>query len=159
MPVTVANDQTAAAVADTLLDAIARAVEQVLTQLDQADAQVDVTLVDDKAIHDLNRTYRHVDSPTDVLSFALREDTPEDEPPVSDGPEDLLLGDVIISLPRAEEQAREYGHSLEREVAFLAVHGTLHLLGYDHEAPETEREMMDLTERALAPLGLGRPQV
>ncbi len=158
MPVTVANDQTQVAAPEALTDLLARAVESVLTQQGQAAALVDVTLVDDAAIHELNRTYRQVDRPTDVLSFALREETPTDEPPVVDGPPDLLLGDVVISLPRAVEQAAEYGHSLERETAFLAVHGTLHLLGYDHGSPEAEGRMMELTEQALAPLGLSRPQ-
>ncbi|MHB9144147.1 MAG: rRNA maturation RNase YbeY [Symbiobacteriia bacterium] len=158
MPVTVANDQTQVAAPEALTDLLARAVESVLTQQGQAAALVDVTLVDDVAIHELNRTYRQVDRPTDVLSFALREETPADEPPVVDGPPDLLLGDVVISLPRAVEQATEYGHSLEREAAFLAVHGTLHLLGYDHGSPEAEGRMMELTEQALAPLGLSRPQ-
>ena len=159
MSLTVVNDQSRVPVAQSLLDLIARAVETVLSQQGEAEAQVDVTLVDDEAIQELNRAYRNVDRPTDVLSFALQEELPENgEPTVAGGPPDLLLGDVIISLPRAVEQAREYGHSLEREAAFLAVHGTLHLLGFDHGTPEEERDMMARTERALAPLGLGREE-
>ncbi|MCL5677459.1 MAG: rRNA maturation RNase YbeY [Firmicutes bacterium] len=155
MPATVVNDQSRLAVTEPLLNLVGKAVEEVLAGQGQPDAQVDVTLVDDEAIHELNRTYRGVDKPTDVLSFALQEEMPEaEEPAVADGPPDLLLGDVIISVPRAVEQAQEYGHSLEREMAFLAAHGTLHLLGFDHGTPSDERDMMQRTEQALAPLGL-----
>lgn len=157
MPAIVVNDQSRLAVTEPLLNLVGKAVEEVLAGQGQPDAQVDVTLVDDEAIHELNRTYRGVDRPTDVLSFALQEEMPEaEEPAVTDGPPDLLLGDVIISVPRAAEQAQEYGHSLEREMAFLAAHGTLHLLGFDHGTPADERDMVRRTEQALAPLGLSR---
>lgn len=98
---------------------------------------------------DLNKTYRGQDRPTDVLSFSQREGDLAN-------PDDPLLGDIVISIDRALEQAQDYGHSPEREVAFLAVHGLLHLLGYDHEVAEDERVMMDRTEAILAPLGLTR---
>ena len=106
-------------------------------------------LTDDARIHELNRTYRGVDRPTDVLSFSQREG---DAPDSWDG----LLGDVIISIERAQRQADEYGHTMAREVGFLTVHGVLHLLGWDHEEPEEERRMMAETEDILASVGLTR---
>lgn len=92
-------------------------------------AEVSITLTDNAYIHELNRQYRKIDRPTDVLSFALNEGV---EPEVKDGPAINVLGDIIISVERAQEQAADYGHSLRREMAFLTVHGMLHLLGYDH---------------------------
>ncbi|MGI6285249.1 rRNA maturation RNase YbeY [Neomoorella humiferrea] len=118
-------------------------------------AEVSLTLVDDAAIQDLNRTYRGIDAPTDVLSFALEENVPDE--PVSFTPEvERLLGDIVISVPAAVRQAREYGHSLERELAFLAVHGFLHLLGYDHEGEEAAARMEARQEEILARMGLKR---
>ncbi len=113
------------------------------------DTEVSVLLVDNAAIRDLNRTYRGVDRATDVLSFAQR----EGEDALASDP---LLGDVVISIERAQEQALEYGHSPAREVGFLAVHGTLHLLGFDHVEVDDERVMMEKTEAILASAGLSR---
>jgi len=118
------------------------------------EAEVSLTLVDDVRIHELNREYRGVDRPTDVLSFALQEDT-EDEPDILDY-EDDLLGDIIISVERARAQAVEYGHSFERELVYLAVHGTLHLLGYDHEEEEDKKEMRRQEEVVMSQVGLLR---
>lgn len=115
--------------------------------------EVSVLLVDNQTIQKLNKEYREKDAPTDVLSFALNEG---DEPDVIDGPEGTLLGDIIISLEKAAEQAREYGHSIEREMAFLTVHGMLHLLGYDHESEADRSEMRQEEEQVLAALGIGR---
>ncbi|WP_407314702.1 rRNA maturation RNase YbeY [Desulfosporosinus sp. SB140] len=117
------------------------------------EAEVSLTLVDDQRIHELNREYRGVDRPTDVLSFALQEET-EEEPDVEF--EDDMLGDIVISVPRAREQAVEYGHSFEREIVYLAVHGTLHLLGYDHEDDEDKQEMRAKEEEVMSVLGLER---
>lgn len=116
------------------------------------DAEVSLTLVDNVRIHELNREYRGVDRPTDVLSFALME-AHEDEPEII-GFEDEALGDIIISVERAREQAEEYGHSLEREMVYLAVHGVLHLLGYDHEHDEEKSEMRAEEEKIMKLLGL-----
>ncbi|WP_035486488.1 rRNA maturation RNase YbeY [Alicyclobacillus contaminans] len=118
----------------------------------QTSGEVSVSFVDDDEIHALNRDYRGVDRPTDVLSFALREG---DEMPVGPG-EPEWLGDIVISIPRAEEQALEYGHSMAREVGFLLVHGFLHLIGYDHQDETAEREMFGLQEEVLQSLGLTR---
>lgn len=118
------------------------------------EAEVSLTLVDDSRIHELNRDYRGVDRPTDVLSFALQEET-EDEPEILDY-EDAVLGDIIISVERARAQAEEYGHSFEREIAYLAVHGTLHLLGYDHESEAEKVEMRRQEEAVMSRIGLLR---
>lgn len=114
---------------------------------------VDVTLVDDKEIHKLNKEYRKVDRPTDVLSFALDEGE-EAEPAVTGGPEEHLLGGIVISAETAERQGEEYGHGLNRELTYLAVHGCLHLLGYDHMQEEDKLKMRAEEEKVLAALNL-----
>lgn len=115
-------------------------------------AEVSLMLVDDQRIHTLNREYRGVDRPTDVLSFALQDETDEPEADL----EDEMLGDIIISVERAREQAKEYGHSFEREIVYLSVHGTLHLLGYNHEEENEKLEMRGKEEEVMAALGLER---
>ena len=114
--------------------------------------EVDITIVDDEEIHQLNRDYRGVDRPTDVLSFALDEDD-EDEPELLEG-QLHLLGDIIISAETATRQAEEFGHGLEREIVYLAVHGLLHLLGYDHMAEEDKVVMRAKEEEALRAINL-----
>ncbi|MCL6442954.1 MAG: rRNA maturation RNase YbeY [Alicyclobacillus sp.] len=116
--------------------------------------EVSVSLVDDEEIHALNRDYRGVDAPTDVLSFALE----EGEPFASVPGELPMLGDIVISIPRALEQADAYGHSPLREFCFLLVHGFLHLLGYDHQDADAEREMFGIQESVLQSLGIVRTQ-
>jgi probable rRNA maturation factor len=121
-------------------------------ELDPA-TEVSAILVDDDYIHELNYQYRGKDTSTDVLSFALNEG---DEPEIINGPEENLLGDIVISLETASRQAEEFGHSLERELAYLSVHGMLHLLGYDHEE-ETDRAVMRKEEEhVLGLLGITR---
>ena len=117
------------------------------------EAEVSLLLVDNQRIHALNLEYRGVDRPTDVLSFALQEES--DEEPDSEF-EDDMLGDIVISAERAREQAGEYGHSFEREIVYLAVHGTLHLLGFDHEEEKDKEEMRSKEEAVMALLGLER---
>lgn len=114
--------------------------------------EVDITIVDDEEIHQLNRDYRNVDRPTDVLSFALDEDD-EDEPELLEG-QLHLLGDIIISAETATRQAEEFGHGLEREIVYLAVHGLLHLLGYDHIVEEDKVIMRAKEEEALRAINL-----
>lgn len=114
--------------------------------------EVDITIVDDEEIHQLNRDYRNVDRPTDVLSFALDEDD-EDEPELLEG-QLHLLGDIIISAETATRQAEEFGHGLEREIVYLAVHGLLHLLGYDHMVEEDKVIMRAKEEEALRVINL-----
>ena len=110
------------------------------------DCEVSVTLTDNEGIHALNKQYRNIDAPTDVLSFPLVEYENTEEPPVDEA---TMLGDIVISLERAEEQADEFGHSFEREVAFLTVHSMLHLLGYDHVNSEAEDEEMRSRQRDI----------
>ncbi|MFA6947732.1 MAG: rRNA maturation RNase YbeY [Eubacteriales bacterium] len=114
-------------------------------------AEVSVTITDDEEIHILNNEYRGVDRATDVLSFPLDE---ADE--LGKGGENDVLGDIVISLERAQAQAQEYGHSLEREVAFLTVHSVLHLLGYDHMSEAEETEMFDRQREILDEMRIRR---
>ncbi|WP_370589220.1 rRNA maturation RNase YbeY [Thermoactinomyces sp. CICC 10521] len=116
--------------------------------------EVAVTIVDNEKIHQLNREYRGIDRPTDVLSFPLWE--PDEEWVIDEEEEGVMLGDIVISLPKAKEQAAEYGHTLARELGFLAVHGFLHLLGYDHETEQEEKEMFSRQEEILSRIGLQR---
>lgn len=135
------------------IEGIVRECIQRAAELEEvSNGEVSVTLVDDKVIQELNRRYREVDRPTDVLSFPM-----EDDFPFPDETESVpLLGDVVISVERAVAQAQEYGHSLEREVGFLATHGFLHLLGYDHDDAEAETRMFSRQEEVLSSLGLSR---
>lgn len=106
-------------------------------------AEVGITLTNNEYIHQINRQYRNIDRPTDVISFALN-DISEEEPIILDNGElqdKELLGDIIISVEQAAKQSEDYGHSLTREISFLTVHGLLHLLGYDHIDPSDEVEM------------------
>lgn len=118
------------------------------------DAQISVTFVDNVQIHELNREYRNVDRPTDVLSFPLGENGEYD---IDNSSGAILLGDIVISAEKALEQAEEYGHSPEREIAFLTVHSMLHLLGYDHEtSKKDEEQMFALQEKILESIGMTR---
>lgn len=111
-------------------------------------AEVSVTFCDNEYIKKLNSRFREKDSATDVLSFPMYDFDDEAEPPIDpDG--SLSLGDIVISLERAAEQAREIGNSFHREVAFLAIHSTLHLLGYDHERSEDDEEAQCLAQREI----------
>lgn len=126
--------------------------------------EVSILLVDDHQIHQLNRQYRGVDSPTDVLSFPMLEfgegqDRGELQAVLNAACRDgqtLLLGDIVLSLERAQHQAQEYGHSFSREVGYLVVHGMLHLLGYDHEQEEQRLRMRQKEEKVMEMLGLSR---
>lgn len=135
------------------------AAEAVRTAFEPEEVEVGVTLVDDEAIAALNEQYRSVAGPTDVLSFPLwtRDQLAEVRANPDKYPErPLLLGDVVISLETARRQAEEYGHSFGREVAFLLVHGILHLLGYDHEDDESRAEMRAKEEAVLEATGWPR---
>lgn len=118
------------------------------------DVEVSVTFVDDNGIQELNKKFRNMDKPTDVLSFPLLDYEGESEEPFFD---ELChnLGDIVISLERAMAQANEFGHSFEREVAFLTAHSMLHLLGYDHElSEEDDADMRRRQNDIMARLGL-----
>jgi probable rRNA maturation factor len=118
-------------------------------------AEVSVTIVTKERIQEINSEYRQKDSVTDVISFAM-EEMGEDETEIIGGEETRFLGDIIICLDVAKEQAEEYGHSLEREMGFLAVHGFLHLLGYDHLTEADEKNMFGRQEEILEQYGLKR---
>lgn len=111
-------------------------LKRIFRKIEQSQ-KMQIIFVDQQKIHELNLTYRHMDRPTDVLSF------------VNDDPNDDSLGDIFISFDQAIIQATEYDHSLDREIGFLAVHGYLHLIGYDHHTPEEEKEMFAEQERIL----------
>ncbi|NHM27341.1 rRNA maturation RNase YbeY [Desulfofundulus sp. TPOSR] len=152
MPVLVNNLQEKVPVDEQLVDLVVKVAGEALSLAGGPQhAEVSLVFVDDEYIHRLNREYRGVDRPTDVLSFALQEGEPMPE-----AGEETLLGDVVISLETARRQSEEYGHSFEREVAFLVAHGVLHLLGYDHQTEEEGREMREKEEAILARLGLSR---
>ena len=118
------------------------------------ETEMSVTFMDNAAIQEINRVYRGKDAPTDVISFALEEEG-EDEIPVifedGDNPMPRVLGDIMISIERAAEQAEEYGHSLLREYAFLIAHSMLHLFGYDH-MEEVERKEMEMHQKKIMEL-------
>ena len=127
--------------------AVRRAAEETLdTENFPYDAELSVTFCDNAYIHTLNKKFRGVDRPTDVLSFPLYEDGDFDMTECIGG---AMLGDVVISLERAAEQAAEIGHSLVEEVAFLTVHSVLHLLGYDHERSPEEEELQCAKQREI----------
>ena len=112
------------------------------------DPIISVTFVSNKKIHELNRDYRNIDRPTDVISFAFL-DTEDDKDSLLKSGQMISLGEIYISLDKAKEQAEEYGHPLDRELKFLFVHGLLHLLGYDHMCEEDEKVMFKLQDKIL----------
>ncbi|KYD02074.1 rRNA maturation RNase YbeY [Bacillus atrophaeus] len=121
----------------------------------QDQAEVSVTIVTNDEIQQINKEYRGKDTPTDVISFALEEEG-EGEVEIVGAEMPPVLGDIIISADRTKEQAEEYGHSFLRELGFLAVHGFLHLLGYDHMTKEQEEEMFTKQKDLLDNYGLTR---
>ena len=138
---------------EELENIVRRAVEITGPLYDVENSEVSVTLTNDEYIHRLNREYRGLDRPTDVLSFAFVD---SEEPEIEEGPELEVLGDIIVSLERAWAQAQEYGHSMERELSFLTVHGMLHLLGYDHMEEEERMEMEEEQRYIMGKLGISR---
>lgn len=118
-----------------------------LEDLEVKEAILSIILVDNKEIHEINKTYRNKDYPTDVISFALEDDKTMISPV-------RVLGDIFISLDKAHEQAEAYGHSFKRELSFLMIHGLLHLLGYDHESKEEEEIMFSLQRKELEKYGI-----
>ena len=153
------NDQEKLPVTYRLKMLVRAAVEATLDYEQYGNpVEVSVTFTDNKKIRELNRKFRGIDRATDVLSFPLFDyEGQTEEPPVDElvG----MLGDIVISLEQAKKQAEEYGHSFEREVAFLCVHSMLHLLGYDHEtSKEDETDMRRRQSEILAGMGLAVSQ-
>lgn len=120
-----------------------------------AEAEISISFVDNEQIQAINRDYRDKDKPTDVISFAMQEMEDEELEIVGEGLP-VVLGDIIISIDKAKEQAEEYNHSFERELAFLALHGFLHLLGYDHMNAEDEKKMFQRQDEILGAFGIER---
>jgi len=116
-----------------------------------ASADMTIVLTDDEQLHELNREYLGVDSPTDVLSFPAAESDPETGT--------TYLGDILISIPRATQQAQAAGHSVEDEVQLLVVHGTLHLLGHDHATAAEKARMWQAQAEVLSGLGLSHVKI
>lgn len=146
------NEQTLFEVTQTIEKTISDAVSKVfdIEALEER-IEVSVLFVDNEGIRVLNRDFRNKDTATDVLSFPQYEDLSE----IATDPEPNL-GDIVISLERAKEQAEEYGHSFEREIGFLTVHSMYHLLGYDHDTEEHTQMMRQKEEMVLQALGLKR---
>jgi len=161
MSVLIENLQRKMEITENINSLISRAVEISLKQ-EKFDipSEVSVLLVDDEQIRDINKEHRNIDKPTDVLSFPIV-DMVEGKIVSDEGDMDmdenlLLLGDIVVSLETTELQAREFGHTFDRELAFLVTHGVFHLLGYDHEDEEGESRMMGKQEAVLAQMGLKR---
>lgn len=134
---------------DDKLELIEKVLKHGIEKLNLGEVEFNIIIVDNEYIHNLNREYRHIDRETDVITFALEDDK-------TFNPESRILGDVYISIDKAKAQAIEYGHSLEREICFLAVHGFLHLNGYDHMVEEDEKVMFGLQEEILNEMGIKR---
>ena len=111
------------------------------------DCEISLSLVNDEEIHEINKQFRNIDRPTDVLSFPQLTFEEGEEADVNENGE-IVLGDIIISVDKAKEQAEEFGHSMKREMAFLAVHSMLHLMGYDHMVDE-ERKVMEAKQEEI----------
>ena len=152
LKVMISNKQKRAKIPTGMRLLIRRCCNAVLTMEEfQGSVEVSVSFVDDQEIRSLNKIYRDKDSATDVLSFPLGENDVNFETGA------YMLGDIVISVERAVEQAKLYGHSLQREIAFLTVHSMLHLLGYDHEQGGIEAvRMREKEEMVLAEMGLKR---
>jgi len=146
MPVLVNNLQEEVTVDDELTEFLSGVASKALAAAGyREDAEISLVFVDDEYIHELNLQYRGVDSPTDVLSFAMLEGET-----VAGDEEEVILGDVVISMQAAQRQAAGYGHSFRREIAYLTVHGVLHLLGFDHGQEDEQKIMRAKEEEVLA---------
>ncbi len=133
------------------IDEVKRVIDYAVKKEKVENVSFNIIIVDNEYIHNLNKEYRNIDRETDVITFAL-----EDDDSIIVGDEVRVLGDIYISIDKAREQAREYNHSLKRELSFLAVHGFYHLLGYDHETKEEEEVMFKKQEAILDECGIKR---
>ena len=150
MNLLVANDTNE----DLDLDIIRKKAEKTITEVLRVEnisenAEVSLSIVDKETIHRLNKDYRNVDRETDVLSFPLDEEGFDNE-----GNPLILLGDIVICLDVAEDQAADFGHSLEREIMYLICHSTLHLLGYDHIEEDDKKVMRSKEKEVMKNLGV-----
>ena len=136
------------------LDTVRKVLDKAVEMEKLKDVSFNLIIVDNPYIHNLNKMYRKIDRETDVITFAL-----EDEDTLIMPNEERILGDIYISIDKAKEQSKEYGHSLLRELSFLAVHGFYHLLGYDHQTKEEEEIMFKKQEEVLNSYGITRETV
>ncbi|MCR4441373.1 MAG: rRNA maturation RNase YbeY [Peptococcaceae bacterium] len=157
MRILIGNRQRQVKVTGRIREIIRRAGQEVAGVFKLPEnTEVSITLLDDQAVRKLNSEYRHVDRPTDVLSFAFAEPFGEEGVVFDEVENTRLLGEIVISLERASAQAGEYGHSLEREIGYLTVHGLLHLLGFDHQDEGQAARMREWEEKILQTLKLSR---
>ena len=133
------------------LDTVLKVLDSALDKEKLDNVSFNLIIVDNSYIHELNNTYRGIDRATDVITFAL-----EDEESIILPTEERVLGDIYISIDKAKSQAEEFGHSLLRELSFLAVHGFYHLLGFDHMTEEDEKVMFAKQEEVLSSYGISR---
>ncbi|NLK21448.1 MAG: rRNA maturation RNase YbeY [Epulopiscium sp.] len=163
------ENNTSFLLSDNIKTLIHKIIEQTLREERYpSTVEISLTFVGNEEIQRINNEFRNIDKATDVLSFPLLEfeasDDENDEEFSLEGLDDymnpdtgdLMLGDIIISVDKAKEQAREYGHSIEREIGFLIAHSMFHLMGYDHMTEDEEKEMVEKQERVLGLVGLGR---
>lgn len=157
------NEQDKVEIPESFFDQLKQLLQLAGEAEGLTDGEVMLSFVNDEAIHQLNKEYRNIDRPTDVLSFAMQEESDEELDIIYEveNEDDILpfegvLGDIIISTERAKSQSEEYGHSLERELGFLFVHGFLHLIGYDHQDEASEAVMTEKQEAVLRLAGLNR---
>lgn len=158
MDVIISREPDGLELAEEIEAIVRRAAETTGPLYGVENGEVSITLTNNAYIHELNNKYRGLDKPTDVLSFAFA-DSQEQEPEIIEGddaPQVEMLGDIIISVEKAQEQAEAYGHSLTRELSFLTVHGMLHLLGYDHMDEEERLEMEEEQRYVMDKLGISR---
>lgn len=152
----VVDNRTEEVLAEEILTAMEKVVGISLSyeEFDE-ECEISISVVDNKEIQEINQQFRGIDSATDVLSFPQ---LTFEEGEVADVNEkdEIILGDIIISLERAKEQAEEYGHSLKREMAFLTAHSMLHLMGYDHMEAEEEEDMIQRQKEILEQAGIPR---
>ncbi|MEF9864391.1 MAG: rRNA maturation RNase YbeY [Christensenellaceae bacterium] len=160
MKITLSEEQEKLEFTQDMKDAVQKTLDEAQKELG-TECCVSVLITDDDGIQGLNKEFREVDSATDVLSFPtydlkkpLKDCMSEIDTEMVDGC--VFLGDLAVSLERAQKQAHDYGHSLIREVAFLALHGTLHLMGYDHVLPQDEKVMMQKQTEIMKNVNIGR---
>ena len=145
MEIYIDNRQEEIDISKEIENLIEKTIKEVLINEDfSLDCEISISFVDNEEIRQLNRDYRGVDSETDVLSFPLDDESPEGT---------YMLGDIVISMEKTIEQAKDLGHSIEREVAYLVAHSSLHLLGYDH-IDEGDKTLMRIKEKEIM-RGLG----
>lgn len=158
------NDQEKVIINENIENLIEKTIQRCMKaeKLDK-EYEVSVTIVDDDEIREINKEHRDIDKATDVLSFPMVDfcngELISDEGDYDLENDLLMLGDIIISAETAQRQSQEYGHSIEREIAFLTAHSCFHLLGYDHMTEEDERVMIEKQEAVLTGMGLARNEL